>query len=213
MKNNLDKYNKIKIENNDKIQKLKILKFSYKYSYISFFIILLFIIIKIYRKFSKNNETKKMDLEKLEQYEISVYNNIKKPLKKSRCSLMWKNHREFLNGIIRKFKPKIIVEIGVANGGSSVVILNAIQSIQNSHLYSIDLLNESKVGSCVYKYFSQFTKIWTLFKGNITAKFIENIGKEIDMVFLDTSHFEPGEILDFLMVLPFLKEEAIVNFL
>lgn len=125
---------------------------------------------------------------------------------------MWKNHRDFLNGIIRKFKPKNIVEIGVANGGSSEVILNAIQSIQNSHLNSIDLLNEGKVGRCIYKYFSQFTKKWTLFKGNITAKFIENIGKEIDMVFLDTSHFEPGEILDFLMVLLFLKEEAIVIF-
>lgn len=125
---------------------------------------------------------------------------------------MWKNHREFLNGIIRKFRPKKIIEIGVANGGSSIVMLNAIQNIQNSHLYSIDLLNKNIVGLCVYKYFSQFTNKWTLFKGNIAAKFIENIGKEIDMAFLDTSHFEPGEILDFLMVLPFLKEEAIVVF-
>ena len=29
---------------------------------------------------------------------------------------------------------------------------------------------------------------------------------------IDTSHFEPGEILDFLMILPFLKEEAIIIF-
>lgn len=29
---------------------------------------------------------------------------------------------------------------------------------------------------------------------------------------IDTSHFEPGEILDFLIILPFLKEEAIVIF-
>ena len=41
---------------------------------------------------------------------------------------------------------------------------------------------------------------------------MENIGKGIDMAFFDTVHFEPGEILDFLMVLPFLKEEAIVIF-
>ena len=32
------------------------------------------------------------------------------------------------------------------------------------------------------------------------------------MVFIDSGHYEPGEILDFLMVLPFLKEEAIVIF-
>ena len=53
-------------------------------------------------------------------------------------------------------------------------------------------------------------KKWTLFKGNIVAKFIENIGKEIELEMFDTSHFEPAEILDFLMILPFLKEEAIV---
>lgn len=39
---------------------------------------------------------------------------------------------------------------------------------------------------------------------------MENIGKEIDMVLIDSAHFEPGEILDFIIVLPFLKQEAIV---
>ena len=42
---------------------------------------------------------------------------------------MWGNQREFLNGIVRKFKPKKILEIGVAEGGSSIVILNAIKTI------------------------------------------------------------------------------------
>ena len=32
------------------------------------------------------------------------------------------------------------------------------------------------------------------------------------MLFIDSAHFEPGEILDFLIVLPFLKENAIVGF-
>ena len=51
---------------------------------------------------------------------------------------------------------------------------------------------------------------WTLYKGNIAAKFMKNIGNDIDMVFIDSAHFEPGEILDFIMVLPFLSEEAII---
>ena len=51
---------------------------------------------------------------------------------------------------------------------------------------------------------------WTLYKGNIAAKFMEEIGKDIDMVLIDSAHFEPGEILDFLIVLPFLSEEAII---
>ena len=41
---------------------------------------------------------------------------------------------------------------------------------------------------------------------------MENISNNIDMVFIDSAHFEPGEILDFLIVLPFLKEGAIVGF-
>ena len=32
------------------------------------------------------------------------------------------------------------------------------------------------------------------------------------MVMIDSAHYEPGEIIDFLMVLPFLKEEALVSF-
>ena len=55
-------------------------------------------------------------------------------------------------------------------------------------------------------------KKWTLFTGNIATAFLEEIGNNIDMAFFDTSHQEPGEIMDFLMVLPFLKENAIVAF-
>ena len=68
------------------------------------------------------------------------------------------------------------------------------------------------MGNCVGKYFPEFIKNWSLFKGNITTEFIEKIGNDIDMAFIDTIHYQPGEILDFLMVLPFLKEEAIVIF-
>ena len=39
---------------------------------------------------------------------------------------------------------------------------------------------------------------------------MKDIESDIDMVLIDSSHFEPGEILDFLIVLPFLSEEAII---
>ena len=125
---------------------------------------------------------------------------------------MWKNQKEFLNGIVRKFKPQKIIEIGVSKGGSSAIILNAIKDRKNSHLYSVDINNSEYIGLCVNNYFSQFLNKWSLFKGNIAVKFLESIGNKIDMAFFDTSHFEPGEILDFLMVLPFLKEESIIVF-
>ena len=94
--------------------------------------------------------------------------------------------------------------------GSSIIILNALKDIKNSHLYSIEINNSSHIGICVKKYFQNLANKWTLFKGNIAAKYIEEIGNNIDLAMIDTSHFEPGEILDFLMILPFLKNKAIV---
>lgn len=124
---------------------------------------------------------------------------------------MWDNQKEFLNGLIRKFEPKKIVEIGVASGGSSIIILNAIKDIKNAHLYSIDLKPKHNIGYYVKKFYPDFLNNWSLYKGNIAAKFIENIGN-IDMILIDSAHFEPGEILDFLIVLPFLKDSEIVCF-
>ena len=82
--------------------------------------------------------------------------------------------------------------------------------MEDSHLYSIDLNEENKIGICVKILFPTFLSKWTLYKGNIASKFMEEIGKDIDMVLIDSAHFEPGEILDFIIVLPFLKEEAII---
>ena len=122
------------------------------------------------------------------------------------------NQRQFLNGIIRKFRPKKVIELGVLRGGSSIIILNALKDIKNAFLYSIDLNPNKLIGSCVNKYFPHLQNKYKLFTGNIVAKFIEEIGKNIDLAFFDTNHFEPGEILDFLMILPFLKEGALVGF-
>lgn len=148
----------------------------------------------------------------LDKFENNVYNKIKIKLESNKCSQMWGNQKEFLNGVIRKFRPKKIVEIGVAEGGGTCIILNAIQDIENAHLYSIDLSDSPKIGKCVRDLFPNLLNKWTLFTGNVAAKFLEQIGKDIDMVFIDSAHFEPGEILDFLIVLPFLKEGAIVGF-
>ncbi len=125
---------------------------------------------------------------------------------------MWDNQPEFLNGLIRKFKPKKILEIGVSKGGSSIIILNAIKDIKDSHLYSIDLSSKDSIGNCTRNIFKDYLNKWSLYTGNIAAKFIEEIGGSIDMAFIDSAHLEPGEILDFLIILPFLNKGAIVCF-
>jgi hypothetical protein len=41
---------------------------------------------------------------------------------------------------------------------------------------------------------------------------MDKIGDEIDFCLIDTAHYNPGEILDVLMVLPFLREGAVIIF-
>ena len=53
---------------------------------------------------------------------------------------------------------------------------------------------------------------WTLYTGVNTAEVIEKVGNNIEFAFIDTVHTCPGEMLNWLEVLPFLKEEAIVVF-
>ena len=93
----------------------------------------------------------------LDKYETKIYNNIKKRLLNSKCSWMWDNQREFLNGVIRKFRPKKVLEIGPWAGGSSIIILNALKDIRGSKLYSVDLYNKNFIGRCVPRYFKELT--------------------------------------------------------
>ena len=178
--------------------------------FLAFFVFLFF----IYITFDKKIVHPLFIKEKIhfDLYETSKFNEIKEKLDQNKCSEMWGNQREFLNGIIRNLKPNKILEIGVRRGGSSIIILNAISDFKESILFSIDISSEEIIGECVRKNFPDLMKKWRLFKGNIATEFIESIGNDIDMVFIDTAHYEPGEILDFLMVLPFLKENAIVLF-
>jgi predicted O-methyltransferase YrrM len=122
----------------------------------------------------------------------------------------------FINGIIRKYKPKKCLEIGVAYGGSSIIILNAIQDIENSFLISLDLNKELycnsklKTGYIVYKYFPELLKKYKLYTGEQSHKFLEKLNLKFDFLLLDTAHLSPGELINIIEVLPFLEENAII---
>ena len=122
----------------------------------------------------------------------------------------------FINGIIRKNKLKNLLEIGVAHGGSSVLMLNAIKDFEDSILVSLDLNKElyddpSKLtGYRVNQYFPELTKNWKLCTGDQPHKFLVGLNKTFDFLFLDTAHISPGEIINIIEALPFLNENAIV---
>lgn len=129
-------------------------------------------------------------------------------------SEMSRNERYFLNGIIRSTKPKKILEVGVANGGGTAIILNAIKDIDGAELYSVDYTEKSyrypdkPSGFLVEEKFPQLMDKWHVFRGGDVSCFIEEIGGDIDLLMLDTVHTHPWETLNFLCVLPFMKRDS-----
>ncbi len=121
----------------------------------------------------------------------------------------------FLSGLIKETKAKKIVEIGVASGTSSLLILDTIKNTEGAHLHSIDYSADyyrdaSKRTGFVVEDYSDLKQKWTLYTGAMSCRFLENIGNEIDLCFIDTMHCSPGEFLDYLQVLPFMKKEGII---
>lgn len=149
-----------------------------------------------------------------ENYDSNILLNIQEKL--GAAIEMKEFEQKFINGIIRKIKPQKILEVGVSAGGSTSIILNAIKDIDGAKLYSIEVLDywyrnkTKKSGFLVEEKFPELMDKWSFYHGKITSEVIENIGNEIDLVYLDTMHTVPGELLDFLMFLPYLKEEAII---
>ena len=89
------------------------------HKYIFLIIFFLFFLFHYYCIKNNINEKNQLSKEKIyfDKYEVFKFNNIKQKFIGNKCSEMWDNQREFLNGIIRKFKPKKILEIGVYRGG------------------------------------------------------------------------------------------------
>lgn len=162
-----------------------------------------------------------MTIDKPEKFENEILNEINdilsiKTVGNDTISQMTYLQRCFLNGIIRQTKPKKILELGVSAGGSSAIILNAIKDFDNAKLYSVDynkkwyLDNSKNTGFIIDEKFSSLKDRWELYTGGTAAKYMEGIGGEIDLCLIDTAHINPGEFLDFLIVLPYLKKNAIL---
>lgn len=151
-----------------------------------------------------------------EDFETEVLNKINDKIG-YKCEMSISD-RLFLNGLIRQVKPKKILEVGVAAGGSAAIILNAIKDIEDAKLYSVDFFKNyyqdpSKFsGYLVNEICPELSDKWTLYTEGFVANHLDKIGKDIDFCLIDTIHVNPGEILDFLMVLPYLKKNAVVVF-
>ena len=163
----------------------------------------------------ENCKIKQSDIIKSTQEEINVLNELGEDFKQ--FSEMSNQDRVFLNTLVLRKQPKKLLELGVCSGGSSLIILNAIKNNEKAHLYSIDYNTQhyklkDKLTGFYVDNFTELKNKWTLKTGGLAMNFMEEIGGNIDFCLIDTVHTNPGEIIDFLMVLPYLKEDAIVVF-
>ena len=169
---------------------------------------------KEFKENKQNSFTKKIEYDKDFNYAEYENNIITYKMRNNANWILGGNEVNFINGLIRKHKPKNCLEIGVAHGGSSILILNAIKDIDNSILVSLDLNNNlftdptKKTGYKVNE-FPELSKNWKLFTGEQPHKFLVQLNMKFDFVFLDTVHYTPGEIINFIELLPFLNENAI----
>lgn len=136
----------------------------------------------------------------------------------SYCEMTVDEHG-FLCGMIKSFCPKKIVEVGVAGGGTTSVIMKCLEEVNpDAKMFSVDISKECyrRKGKPsgfqleeVKEHLSNYEN-HKFYLGDILPKVIKQIGEEIDFVILDTTHALPGEILDFLCILPYLSKNAVV---
>ena len=229
MKKNKYKFDKYssKYDEEKSFKRIKIYKFinrqNYNKSYIILFLIIIIIIqliINIYfffKSISSKYNNISFEINNNEKIE-EIDSNLILPLQdrlKGVIEITF-DEQKYLNGMVRKFKPKKLVEIGVSGGGTSALMLNAIKDMPDAKLYSIDRYvnwyrgEGKKSGWAIEERFSELMNKWTFYTGVNTAEVIEKIGNNIDFAYIDTVHKCPGEMINFLEILPFLKEEAIV---
>ena len=135
---------------------------------------------------------------------------------------MKRSESGFICGLMNMARPKKVLEVGVASGGTATMILQQLEDFNDSYeMYSVDLnerFHNEPIG-----WLAKFAKEnnllapqsiinerHKLYLGKYLPQVIDEIGSNIDFVILDTVHYTPGELLDFPVMLPYLKEGAIV---
>ncbi len=128
----------------------------------------------------------------------------------------------FIAGLIKEYRPKKIVEIGIAAGGTTCFLHECSKRYQyRPVIFSVDKyatyyrIPTKKTGYLIEemslcKGYEDIFEFQNTLIGHSIPFVLEQIGDNIDFIILDTTHSLPGELLDFLVCLPYLKKGAVV---
>lgn len=134
-------------------------------------------------------------------------------------SEMTEFQRGFLCGLLKMKRPKKVLEIGASAGGTTTVILDCLEQLSvTSKVYSVDIAEkwyrspQMPTGFIARKYINRVGGgiQHSFVLGKSIPYVIDTLGKGIDFLILDTAHAIPGELLDFLICLPYLENSCIV---
>lgn len=152
--------------------------------------------------------------------EVKLYTEPRSEVEKviESYSEMTSFQQDFICGLLKEKRPKKIVELGVSAGGTTVLIMNCLKKLcLNAEMYSVDLRtkwykNEKyETGFVAKRFFENDEKdSYHFLLGDSIAAYIDQIGRDIEFLILDTAHSMSGELLDFIVCLPYLKDECIV---
>lgn len=135
---------------------------------------------------------------------------------------MTRRESGFVCGLVDETRPKKILEIGVESGGTTAMLLQQLEDFNQPYeFHSVDLnrkLHNEDIGFLVnfvkendlVAPLSVLEERHKLHLGRYLPQVIDEIGSNIDFVILDTVHYTPGELLDFPVILPYLKKGAVV---
>lgn len=132
-------------------------------------------------------------------------------------TLMLENEQKLFVHLMKENTPSKILELGTHIGGTTAVILATMEELNlNAKLYSVDLYAAEEnmrntIDESVSKKYPNWNQDnWLIYCDHVIAEVIEDIKGDIDFCIIDTSHMLPGEVLDFITILPFLQDGAIV---
>jgi predicted O-methyltransferase YrrM len=116
----------------------------------------------------------------------------------------------FLAGLVMETRPRKLVEIGVASGWGSCVLLEALREIgmQSSELYGVDISDRFfydatfATGQCVADVMPERQSQYRLLTGLTFGECASTIGGNVDFGFIDAHHMHPWAVLDLLALLP-----------
>ena len=114
---------------------------------------------------------------------------------------------------VKSRKPKVVCEIGTAEGGTNFLLSHAVSSV--CQIIGVDLYVHNKAK---LKYFSRSGLHQTYFQGSsyspeMCAKVEQFLdGEKIDLLFIDGDHSYEGVKRDFELYSPFVNENGLIIF-